>query len=305
MYHKGYKVWVACDGKPLPEFQVQTEGEGKTSTCFIPSESGKNFVIHWLDGVRENALSLTFKLDGKSLGHGSFCQTGASGQRTGVRVSADVEHPFQFATLQTTDDDSLLTGFNNINNAELGTIEVSLKRVHSQGTRTAYVPETFDSVGAVHERSKKAGAHSVSLGKGTRIGAPHQYLTRHTAINPSEGYVATFIFHYRPGALLQAQGIMPQSHPQDQADSSQSGVKKEKKRVHESDEPPAKRPKVEPGAAKVNLGVIDLSDDEEDFDVSQSRLRAARNAARVKKEPVGLALGGDPGGVIDLTLDDD
>ncbi len=32
---------------------------------------------------------------------------------------------------------------------------------------------------------------------------------------------------------------------------------------------PAKLPKVEPGAAKVDLGVIDISDDDEDADVLQ------------------------------------
>ena len=47
-------------------------------------------------------------------------------------------------------------------------------------------------------------------------------------------------------------------------------MKKEKKRVNSSPEgQAAKRPKVEPGTGKVDLGVIDISDDDENLDVLQ------------------------------------
>ncbi|KAI0716754.1 hypothetical protein C8Q76DRAFT_616324 [Earliella scabrosa] len=271
MHHKGYDVWVTCDGEQLPEYQTKVEGDqGKNVACYIPSESGKNFVIHWRDGVGRDWLTLTFKLDGSTLGHSSLCVAGQSGKRAGVLTSADIEQPFEFANLHTTDDDSLLTGLSN--NNELGTIEVSVRRVRSEYTLVPYYPGGFNPVGSVHERSKKAGAHSVSLGKGTKIsGQPCQYLERHAAVDPLEGYVAVFVFRYRPRALLQAQGIIPSSPSASysQAGSSQA-VKKEKKRVNSSaDGPAAKRPKVEPGAEKVDLGVIDISDDDENLDVLQ------------------------------------
>ena len=41
MHLNGYEVWITCDGEPLPEYQAQVEGDGKTVACFIPSESGK------------------------------------------------------------------------------------------------------------------------------------------------------------------------------------------------------------------------------------------------------------------------
>ncbi len=42
MLHKGYEVWITCEGENLPEYGATLEGDdGKTSACFIPSESGK------------------------------------------------------------------------------------------------------------------------------------------------------------------------------------------------------------------------------------------------------------------------
>ena len=108
-----------------------------------------------------------------------------------------------------------MTGLSN--NNDLGTIEVSVRRVCSEYTLVPYYPGGFNPVGSVHERSKKAGAHSVSyvpiihfrqaqlkytnlsLGKGTRIsGQPHEYLESRAAVDPHEGYVAVFVFRYRP-----------------------------------------------------------------------------------------------------------
>ena len=122
MHHKSYEVWISCDGEPLPEYRTQPEGDdGKTITCFIPSERGKvrmcfrldsqrsqpllpdiapqNFVIHWKDGALREDLALDFKLDGKKLTHGAHCARGNSGKRSGVLTDASVEQPFQFANL--------------------------------------------------------------------------------------------------------------------------------------------------------------------------------------------------------------
>ena len=71
-----------------------------------------------------------------------------------------------------------------------------------------------------------------------------------------------------PQALLQAQGIMPASVPQPQASPARA-IKPEKRRANASGDAssrPAKRPKAEPGtsAAKVDLGVINISDDDDD-----------------------------------------
>ncbi|KAI0760393.1 hypothetical protein C8Q74DRAFT_1295881 [Fomes fomentarius] len=304
MRHRGYEVWLTSNGVPLAEYQSKVEGEDwKTMACIVPSESGKNFAVHWHDGVGEHHLSLSFTLDGSKLGHGSTCFPGGTGLRSGVSTSTDTEQPFQFSDLQFTDDDTLLSDISS--QADLGTIKVTITRVQSEYWVVPYHPGGFQPVGAVHERSKKAGAHSVSLGKGTRVsGKPLEHLVRRNPINRFEGFIAVFIFRYRPRALLQAQGIMPASAPAP-SNTNRNGGKRARS---PTDVKPAKLPKVEPTAAKVDLSVIVISDDDEDADVLQSRLRqvqrdrAKKKQRRVKEGPG--ASGSSLGDVIDLTLDD-
>ncbi|TFK83596.1 hypothetical protein K466DRAFT_589610 [Polyporus arcularius HHB13444] len=313
MLLQDYEVWITCDGEPLPEYQTEVQGDGKTVACFIPSESGKNFVINWHDHANATWLLYVFALDGRDLGHASVSRPGTNGTRAGVLTGADIQQLFQFADLQTSDDDTLLNSISG--NGDLGTIKVSLRRVHEHRTVVPFVPATFHSVEKVHERSKKAGAHNVALGKANKIAdAPHQCLYRHEPLNPSEGYIASFVFRYRPSALLQAQGIMPPSSPE----PSRVEETRTKRAGDSVDARPAKRPKTEPGSATADMGVIELSDDDEDLDVLQGRLRhverqierARRKKAKssggvVKHEPAASQRRsvGNPDDVIDLTLD--
>ena len=57
------------------------------------------------------------------------------------------------------DDDELLNGLSN--HTDVGSIEVGVTRVFAEGRPASVTVETFSGMGAVHERSKKAGAHSV------------------------------------------------------------------------------------------------------------------------------------------------
>ena len=57
------------------------------------------------------------------------------------------------------DDDELLNRPSN--HANVGSIEVGVIRVHEEGRPASVTVERFSGMGAVHERSKKAGAHSV------------------------------------------------------------------------------------------------------------------------------------------------
>ena len=124
MHLKGYQVWISCDGRPLPEYKVERKGDdGKTITCYIPSESGKvrypvaisaccighspttapyqTFGIVWRDHVNQSHLRFVTKVDGRAAG-GNRCRPGGKGTRWGVRTSTTTRQPFQFAPLQTT-----------------------------------------------------------------------------------------------------------------------------------------------------------------------------------------------------------
>ncbi|KAM5537623.1 hypothetical protein V8D89_008701 [Ganoderma adspersum] len=316
MLHKGYEVWITCEEEKLPEYGATLEGnDEKTSACFIPSESGKSFVINIRNDMQDCTM-LTFKVDGKPLSHGMLCKPGQSGSKKGVRTSLDVEQPFQFANLQTTDDDDLLNRLSN--QADVGSIEVGVTRVYEEGRAVAVTIDTFSGVGAVHERSKKAGAHSVGLGAGSAV-QPFTQMWIHDRINRAEGKVATFVFRYRPRDLLQAQGIMPLDRPKS-TEVETSTMKKEKKRAGSLQQRDAKRRRGESTSAsgsgtqsaKRDLGAVEvLSDDDEDYDALKSELRKLQSkldkATRKKfgdvKQEQDIVVGSN-GDVIDLTLDD-
>nr|VWO95331.1 Uncharacterized protein [Ganoderma boninense] len=319
MLHKGYEVWITCEGEDLPEYGATPEGvDGKTLACFIPSQSGKSFAINFKNDITQDCIRLGFKVDGQSLAHGMICKSGQSRSKKGVRTGLDVEQPFQFANLQTTDDDDVLNRLSN--HTDVGAIEIGVTRVYEEGRPASVTVEKFSGMGAVHERSKKAGAHSVGLGEGSPV-QPFTQMWFHDPIDPSEGKAATFIFRYRPRDLLQAQGIMPLDRPKS-SEAESSTVKKENKRPGSPQQRDAKRRRGGGSAsasgsgtqsAKKDLGVVDvLSDDDEDFDQLKSQLRKLQSkfdkAARKKfgdvKQEQDIIIVGGSGDVIDLTLDD-
>ena len=57
------------------------------------------------------------------------------------------------------DDEELLSGL--ARQTHVGSVEVTVTRVSAEGRPVSAIVDSFESVGAVHERSKKAGAHSL------------------------------------------------------------------------------------------------------------------------------------------------
>jgi hypothetical protein len=47
--YENFRAWVSCDGVSIPVYSVDTiEEEGtKIMTCWIASQSGKRFEVHW------------------------------------------------------------------------------------------------------------------------------------------------------------------------------------------------------------------------------------------------------------------
>ncbi|TBU34227.1 hypothetical protein BD311DRAFT_747369 [Dichomitus squalens] len=206
MHLNGYTVWISCDGKSLPEYKTERKGEDRnTITCYIPSETGETFSIEWRDYVNQSHLRFVTKVDGRAVG-GNRCRPGGKGLRWGVRTSTTTRQPFQFAPLRTTDDEEHMYAL--ASHAALGEIEVSVIRIRAEYRSVPHTMGKFRPVEAVHERSKKAGVHCVSLGANRQVPLSRTQ-TSSTPLNPREGPVAKFVFRYRPKALLQAQGIIP------------------------------------------------------------------------------------------------
>ncbi|KAI0659682.1 hypothetical protein C8Q70DRAFT_980345 [Cubamyces menziesii] len=291
MLHRGYDIWITDDeGRRMPEYKMEVEGHnGKTVACYIPSESGKRFAIHWKDYNGLHTSSMSMVVDGTHR-VGNVCRPNDHGHRIGIRTDhAEVYHPFQFAALRTTDDDSALLETKAHALEKLGTIEVNVTRVHSHVRRAAFRPQAFSGVGAVHERSKKLGAHCVTLGEGVRVRRLHGRC-KSRPLDPREGPYATFTFRYRPAALLQAQGIMPPPAPE----AGPSLAKHEKVQAGNKVKTRSEaRVQVKSEAADV----IELSDDDYPMDRKPSVRVKRELGRRTRVKP-------DLDDVIDLTLDD-
>lgn len=67
MQFHGFTVSVVCEGKVLPEFAVQAEGD-KTIACYLPSEVGKVCFSHgcFCGDWPVNTASRNSKFDGKT-----------------------------------------------------------------------------------------------------------------------------------------------------------------------------------------------------------------------------------------------
>ncbi|RPD75700.1 hypothetical protein L226DRAFT_507615 [Lentinus tigrinus ALCF2SS1-7] len=306
MLHRGYEVWIADSHKRrLPEYKVKVGEDDSILTCYIPSESGKQFSIRWKDhnGPAAHHTSMRALVDGVPAGS-SHSRPGASGKRAGISTdSASVYHPFQFAALQTTDDDNALwtAGASD----QLGVIELRVTHVRPDVRPDTFRVSTFDGVSRVHERSKKAGAHCVALGRAKPYGKQHLRV-KTTLLDKHAPPFATFRFLYRPAALLQAQGIVSapavqgantqQSKARASAAPSASQASWRGMSVLDKKKPTVKS-ELQDTSIHVPGGggdVIELSDDDDD-DTPQRR-------PTVKRDPERRATY-DPDDVIDLTLD--
>ncbi|KAH9852267.1 hypothetical protein C2E23DRAFT_192821 [Lenzites betulinus] len=256
MYHRGFEAWIT-DGNQegIEEYNKQgEEGEGRTASCYIPSESGKQFVIRWKDHGGEQHFSARAYVDGVRT-RGKICKPRAGGTRKGVRISADAYRAFQFADLQTTDDDAALGNAANLE--KLGTIELRVFHIRAEtGRERPFRPRAFTGVGTVHERSKKAGAHCVTLGETIPSGHGRGGTRSCKVLNKKEGPFVTFVWRYRPAALLQAEGILrPTTKKEGKRRASPSNVKSKSEPHGESRVAPAE-------------DIIELSDDDEDVRIT-------------------------------------
>ncbi|KAH9903459.1 hypothetical protein C8Q73DRAFT_674764 [Cubamyces lactineus] len=198
---KGYSASIRCEDKDLEVYDVRVEGEDKVS-CWIASEAGKTFTVHYGGESAETLMCVHTHMDSRlvHLRAHTRCRTGSAKY---VHISATEVRPFLFASLVLTDDEA--TASTEVN-GELGTISIKMFRVKAFVENQApYTGTSVANIGPVHERSKKAGVHAVAFGD--IIMKEPQTTSR--AIEQECKPFATFVFHYRPIEHLQALGIVP------------------------------------------------------------------------------------------------
>jgi len=193
-------AWIEVDGKKLQEYDVQYSNNGTRATCWIPSEAGKEFFIVYNHPFRVSATSTKIWVDGVSC-RGKVIKP-KSGKtivyHKGVSTSEHTYKPYVFSNCQLTDNDDAL-GLD----PGLGEIKLTVREALVQ----ARIPFSHNHVILpplqIHERSKKGIVHGTQLGQD--VARPPKGLYHTKTIRK----LVSFVFKYRPIAVLMADGIAP------------------------------------------------------------------------------------------------
>jgi len=209
--YRDFSAWITSEGAELPTYKPTVEeGDGRTLTCWIPSEEGKKFQVHWMDHNGGIATVGHIFFDGSLKGacNGAILLGQIAGEvRTvaGAQVSNTGVRPFIFSKLETTEDDFVTSS----TSSDLGSIRLSIHRVVVTMSESGKHHEHVRTHGPVHEKSKKAGSHIASYGNEEPIGTRPAFLKCQLYDPLDKNPYVRFIFKYRSSALLQANGIAP------------------------------------------------------------------------------------------------
>ncbi|KDQ14885.1 hypothetical protein BOTBODRAFT_32248 [Botryobasidium botryosum FD-172 SS1] len=212
--HRGFSAWIKSEGAELTAYNPIVEG--RTISCWIPSEEGEKFKVYWKDIIGGVATRGTIYFDGSPKPATATrvmpgTKPGTTTSKAGARLTETTIKPFLFSKLHTTDDESASSSVS----PDLGSIRLSIERVIAKKASTPVkVGGRFAKQvpGAVHEKSKKAGSHVISYGDEENTGKRTFTHYKTQPYDPSDTSPwVTFIFRYRPLDLLQANGIAPAS----------------------------------------------------------------------------------------------
>ncbi|KAF5349784.1 hypothetical protein D9758_010209 [Tetrapyrgos nigripes] len=123
------------------------------------------------------------------------------GLETTCWIPSEAGKPFLFTKLDLTDDDAFLSA----SHQQIGEIKVEFWDAIEVGKGS--FSNTFSEPGKVHERSKKAIGHQISLAE------ERSYACQTFVDIKKIALLATMIFRYRPLDVLQANGIAPPPEP--------------------------------------------------------------------------------------------
>lgn len=197
LMHRDFSAWIVSNNQPLPEYLVAVDEKGSRVSCWIPSEAGKQFSVHWKDHGSNVHTCSFISLDGFVV-PGRFLYGTGSASREGVRSGPTSERPFIFAEYR----DPSSSGDCSRN---AGTIMLKIKRVRLEGHKRA---NPFQTIPDGSSRVTISG-HCVGYGdeRPTYEQSPSTWQIKPYDKASSGSYV-TFVFRYRPREFLLSQGIM-------------------------------------------------------------------------------------------------
>ncbi|KAJ7646753.1 hypothetical protein FB45DRAFT_891321 [Roridomyces roridus] len=267
-----FSAWITIEGVETQEYSVETSEDGKTVTCWIASELGKKFVVHWTNLEYDDAIKGVIKMDGNDCGATVTLAPSAKRvlprtvRKEGVDQSAMNFKPFQFSSLASTDDDSLLTGPSVYEHLGVINLEIIPVLVTAENTAPGGLNQSLSKL-TVHERSKKAVTQQITLANSEHRAKPMSFSTSKIA-GPA---FVRFQFKYRPIDVLRANGIAPAlkrktppprepTPEEDDPDEEEARVLRERlKKLDEKRALKNKKPQVKREGVKSEEDVIDLT----------------------------------------------
>lgn len=213
----GYKFWIEIDGKRAEQYQVEHSDD--VVSCYIASEVDKEFTIVLQKQQRE-AMSVEYYFHDDCIRRLFFKPEDCGNEKLShTRTERGIQR-FAFSSINFTDDERM--GVSSVPE-NLGMIRLMLYPVYKFESLGLQEPNIFDmkAVSTISEKTKAVGFHSVSLRppeKSTQL-SNNKFNTWRT--NPTKPWY-TIRFVYRPLVILQAQGIAPESDPEDVPNDLQS-----------------------------------------------------------------------------------
>ncbi|KAJ3977041.1 hypothetical protein EV361DRAFT_944706 [Lentinula raphanica] len=209
LFFGNFGAWISVDGdRHLEEYGVATDTKDRTVICYIASEEGRSFQVHWYDNSFESPTRGRVYIDGRSMGGKIIHEKtiNHSAVKKGFRTDAKTRMPFVFSKLKLVDREDTV----GTSSAERpGEINLIIIRVKPQNTRTYeqsnLVPETLE----FNEKDVKGAVHNTTFGEPIVETTP----VLHHEAEPYGEPIARFCFRYLPLDILRAKDLVPrQAH---------------------------------------------------------------------------------------------
>ncbi|KZP16393.1 hypothetical protein FIBSPDRAFT_1047492 [Athelia psychrophila] len=183
---RGFEAWISSGNDEIPCYGIENREDGKEVTCWIASEEGKEFTVHWTRPVHlsQGYMGARLEVDGTTasgivMREGEAPSTIYSSK--GFVTSTTTIRPYLFGSMNFTGARRCFSGYRAIDK-----------------TRKYWV-DALANGGIATSHRVKLGAEMKSLGVSETI------LMRRLDQQP----VVAFTFKYRPLDVLQAYGILP------------------------------------------------------------------------------------------------
>ncbi|KAI0064469.1 hypothetical protein BV25DRAFT_1822819 [Artomyces pyxidatus] len=200
--HRGFEAWITSEGRYLPLYEPVVDKERHRVTCWLASEAGQRFVIHWKDHGSKVDSAAYITLDGLKV-PGRFLFGEGETYRSGIRAGKDTERPFVFAKVQ--DEGASTSTDPDVDPKQLGMIALRIRRIKRTGGHPVN-PIMQDPAMA----KGKSKALDVRVGFGPESKAQRRTKSTWSIESydkESPGSYVTFVFRYRPREFLEDQGL--------------------------------------------------------------------------------------------------